>query len=123
MLENAWVIPALPVLSFFLILFFGKRLPRGGHEIGVSAVALAFVLASVCAVQWVQRPADLDVHGVVEEHSSAVTSVQEHGPAEEPGGAHEAPHDDPKAGEHEPTADEHEKEGGGHEEEGAEHEA
>jgi NADH-quinone oxidoreductase subunit L len=63
-LENAWLIPALPVLSFVLILFFGKRLPKGGHEIGVTAVAIAFVLAGVCAVQWVQRPADLEVHAV-----------------------------------------------------------
>ena len=75
MLENAWLIPALPVLSFVLILFFGKRLPKGGHEIGVGAVAIAFVLAGVCAVQWVQRPADLEVKAKSEEHAAAPDSV------------------------------------------------
>jgi len=74
-LENAWLIPALPVLSFVLILFFGKRLPKGGHEIGVGAVAIAFVLAGVCAVQWVQRPADLEVKTKSEEHAAALGSV------------------------------------------------
>ncbi|MDQ3569585.1 MAG: NADH-quinone oxidoreductase subunit L [Actinomycetota bacterium] len=62
MLKNAWLVPALPVLSFVLILFFGKRLPKGGHEIGVAALAVAFVLSCIAAVQWVQRPADLEVH-------------------------------------------------------------
>ncbi|MGH9149758.1 MAG: hypothetical protein ACRD0F_05395, partial [Acidimicrobiales bacterium] len=65
MLRNAWVIPALPALSFFLILFFGKRLPKGGSEIGVAAVGVAFVLSGVVAVQWVNRDATLAV-----EHST-----------------------------------------------------
>ena len=30
-LEHAWLIPLLPAVAFFLIIFFGKRLPR---EIG-----------------------------------------------------------------------------------------
>ncbi len=51
MLRNAWVIPAIPTLSFVLILFFGKRLPRKGHEVGVTALGVAFVLACVCVVQ------------------------------------------------------------------------
>jgi len=74
-LQNAWLVPALPVLSFVLILLFGKRLPKGGHEIGVSAVAVAFVLAGVCAVQWVQRPADLEVKADSEEHAATPGSV------------------------------------------------
>ncbi|HEY8527818.1 MAG TPA: NADH-quinone oxidoreductase subunit L [Acidimicrobiales bacterium] len=52
MLENAWIIPLLPAASFFLILFFGKRMPRKGSEIGIAAVAIAFVLALVVNVQW-----------------------------------------------------------------------
>ena len=39
MLTHAWLIPAVPALSFLLILFFGKRLPRGGSEIGIAALA------------------------------------------------------------------------------------
>ena len=29
-LENAWLIPAIPLASFLIILGFGKRLPKGG---------------------------------------------------------------------------------------------
>ncbi|MGH9182398.1 MAG: NADH-quinone oxidoreductase subunit 5 family protein [Acidimicrobiales bacterium] len=54
---NAWVIPAITFASFWLILFLGKRLPKGGVEIGVGAVAVAFVLSVVSVAQWVDRPA------------------------------------------------------------------
>ncbi|HUR18813.1 MAG TPA: proton-conducting transporter membrane subunit, partial [Acidimicrobiales bacterium] len=67
MLAHAWVIPAVMVLSFALILFFGKRLPRKGHEIGLVAIGIAFVLSSVCAVEWVGRSADLTVAPAVSE--------------------------------------------------------
>jgi NADH-quinone oxidoreductase subunit L len=50
---NAWVIPALPAASFLLILFFGKRLPFKGAEIGIAAVAAAFVLAVLTAFTWI----------------------------------------------------------------------
>jgi NADH-quinone oxidoreductase subunit L len=52
MLDNAWIIPLLPAASFFLILFFGKRMPRKGSEIGIAAVGLAFALALVTNVSW-----------------------------------------------------------------------
>ena len=55
MLDYAWIIPAIPVLSFILILFFGKKLPKGGSEIGIFAVGSSFVLACITAVQWFQR--------------------------------------------------------------------
>mgnify|MGYP001077749682 CR=1 FL=1 len=58
MLEYAWIIPAIPVLSFLLILFFGKKMPKGGSEIGITAVGVSFVLACVTAVQWFQRVED-----------------------------------------------------------------
>ncbi len=58
MLRNAWIIPALPFLSFWLILFFGKRLPKKGSELGIPAVAGSFVLSVVLAVQWAQRVED-----------------------------------------------------------------
>ncbi len=58
MLRNAFLIPLLPVISFALILFFGKRLPGKGHEIGVLFVGGAFVLSAICAAQWISRPAD-----------------------------------------------------------------
>ncbi len=51
--ENAWLIPALPAASFLLILFFGKRLPFKGAEIGITAVGAAFVLALLTTFTWV----------------------------------------------------------------------
>jgi NADH-quinone oxidoreductase subunit L len=55
MLDYAWLIPAIPAFSFVLILFFGKKMPRQGSEIGIVAVGTSFVLACVTAVQWIQR--------------------------------------------------------------------
>jgi NADH-quinone oxidoreductase subunit L len=55
LLRNAWIIPALPVLSFVLIIFFGKRLPKKGSEIGVAALGLSLVLSIATAVAWISR--------------------------------------------------------------------
>jgi len=52
MLRNAWLIPLIPAVSFFVILAFGKRLPGKGAEIGIAAVGLSFVLSAVTALQW-----------------------------------------------------------------------
>ena len=53
MLDNAWLIPLVPAVSFFAILFVGKRLPRKGSEIGVLAVASSFVMACISVVPWI----------------------------------------------------------------------
>jgi NADH-quinone oxidoreductase subunit L len=52
MLENAWIIPLIPAASFFLILLFGKRMPKKGAEIGIAALGICFTLAIVTNVQW-----------------------------------------------------------------------
>jgi NADH-quinone oxidoreductase subunit L len=54
-LSNAWLIPAIPAVSFFLILFLGKRLPLRGAEIGITAVGASFVLSLVAVFQWIDR--------------------------------------------------------------------
>jgi NADH-quinone oxidoreductase subunit L len=59
-LEQAWIIPVIPAVSFFLILLFGKRMPRKGSELGVAAVGAAFVLAIVTQVQWFQHVNDAE---------------------------------------------------------------
>jgi NADH-quinone oxidoreductase subunit L len=51
-LTHTWLLPAIMALSFVLILFFGKRLPRKGSEIGVAAVGICFVLAVLTAGAW-----------------------------------------------------------------------
>jgi NADH-quinone oxidoreductase subunit L len=48
--EHAWLIPVLPFVSFFLILFFGKRMPRKGTEIGILAVGASLALAIMVLV-------------------------------------------------------------------------
>ena len=54
-LENAWVIPIIPALSFFLIIFFGKRMPKKGSEFGVASMIGALVFSAGAAYQWIQR--------------------------------------------------------------------
>ena len=54
-LEHAWIIPLLPALSFVGILFFGKRMPHKGSELGVAVVGLAFVLAVITGVAWIDH--------------------------------------------------------------------
>jgi NADH-quinone oxidoreductase subunit L len=49
--EYSWLIPALPALSAALIMFFGKQFPKRGAEVGVLAVAVAFVLSLLLAVE------------------------------------------------------------------------
>jgi NADH-quinone oxidoreductase subunit L len=51
--ENAWLIPLVPALSFVVILFFGKKLPRSGDWVGVGAVGVSFVLSLIVAAQWI----------------------------------------------------------------------
>ena len=54
-LENAWLIPLIMGVSFVTILFFGKRLPRGGSEVGIAAVGVCFVLSLLTAGQWISE--------------------------------------------------------------------
>jgi len=66
MLDAAWIIPALPAASFLVILFFGKRLPKKGAEVGIIAVGVSFVLSCVTAAEWVSRVNDANTgeHGL-----------------------------------------------------------
>ena len=54
-LEHAWLIPLIPAVAFFLIIFFGKRMPRGGSEFGIASMLGALVLAAGTAYQWIDR--------------------------------------------------------------------
>ena len=54
-LENAWLIPIIPAISFTLIIFFGKRMPKKGSEFGVASMLGALVLSAGAAYQWIQR--------------------------------------------------------------------
>ena len=85
MLEHAWVIPAITFTSFWLILFFGRKLPKGGSEIGLLAVGATLVLSVVMGAQWLDRPKDLTVHpGAAHEEVVGGHAVAEEEHAEEP---------------------------------------
>ena len=53
MIRYAWVIPCLPLLASFLILFLGKRLPGRGAEVGILAVAAGVVLSLLVLTHFV----------------------------------------------------------------------
>ncbi len=46
-----WLVPLLPFLSFFAILFFGKRMRDRGHTFGIAAIGIGFVLSLVAFVE------------------------------------------------------------------------
>ena len=54
-LEHAWLIPVIPAIAFFAILFVGKRLPKGGSELGILSMVAAFVIAAGASLQWIDR--------------------------------------------------------------------
>jgi len=45
MAEQAWLIPVVPLVSFLLIVFFGRRMPLRGASIGILAVGVSFVMS------------------------------------------------------------------------------
>jgi NADH-quinone oxidoreductase subunit L len=49
---HVWIVPALMGLSFLLILFFGKRMPKKGAEIGIFFLGIAFIFALLTAGNW-----------------------------------------------------------------------
>src|SRR3546814_3597284 len=84
MLENAWIIPLIPAASFFLILFFGKRLPKKGSEIGIAALAICFVLAIATNVEWFSHVDDAE-HAAASSHSDDGGHAEEEGDSQEHG--------------------------------------
>ena len=81
-LRNAWLIPLLPALSFVGILFFGKRLPRGGSELGIAALGIALLLSVCTGLAWMSHRDDY--HG--QEIHLSVVAVDHDGRAADPGG-------------------------------------
>jgi len=49
--EYAWLIPAVPAASAAIIMAVGKRLPKGGAEVGIAAIAFALVLSVLVAIE------------------------------------------------------------------------
>jgi NADH-quinone oxidoreductase subunit L len=74
-LEHAWVIPAVMAASFVIILAVGRRLPRLGSEVGVTAVATSFVLSVITGIQWIQHVNDAEGGGGEEHALGAVVGA------------------------------------------------
>jgi NADH-quinone oxidoreductase subunit L len=45
--EYMWLVPLLPFVSFWAILFFGKRTRSRGHAFGIAAIGIAWVLSLI----------------------------------------------------------------------------
>ena len=67
-LEKAWIIPALPAISFVLILFFGKRMKYKGAEFGIVSIAVAFIFAICCVGQWIGQVNNADSYSEKQEY-------------------------------------------------------
>jgi NADH-quinone oxidoreductase subunit L len=65
-LAHAWLIPLIPGIAFFLILGFGKRMPRGGSEIGIASMVAALVISAGAAYQWIDHATEESVASVKE---------------------------------------------------------
>jgi NADH-quinone oxidoreductase subunit L len=88
-LRHIWIIPLLPAVSFFAILFVGKRLPRKGSEIGIAAVGLALVLSLWSGVAWIDRvnhpPESTGDEHATEQSWDAIVMLHRGAPAQEEG--------------------------------------
>ncbi|MCB0958570.1 MAG: NADH-quinone oxidoreductase subunit L [Acidimicrobiales bacterium] len=123
MLTHAWIIPLIPALSFVAILAVGKKLPRGGSEIGIASVTICFVLALTVAAGWIGRVNDPphEADHATTEHSveGEGHATEGEGTAVEGEGEHGAAAEGPtfaKAPATKVAADEGEGEAGGEEE-------
>lgn len=97
MLTHAWIIPLIPAISFVLILAFGKKLPKGGSEIGIASVTICLILSLTVAAGWIGRvnnpPHESTGHGTEQEHApegedhstGTEAETDTHAPEAEPG--------------------------------------
>jgi NADH-quinone oxidoreductase subunit L len=51
MTEYMWLVPLLPILSFFVIMFFGKLTRSGGHTFGIASLAIGLVMSLIAFVE------------------------------------------------------------------------
>src|SRR5437588_634268 len=76
--EKAWLIPLLPALSFFVILFFGKKMPKGGAESGIAAVGASFLVAVFIAAEWIKDEKIVDQHLVWWRNGKTAITIGQH---------------------------------------------
>ena len=89
--EHAWIIVALPIVSFVLTLFFGKRFRGKGQEIGLGLIGLSLLLSVVLGAQWLGRDTVALHEGSPVAISAAARGFEVALPAAEHPGASESP--------------------------------
>jgi NADH-quinone oxidoreductase subunit L len=62
-MDDAWVLPALPVAGFVILLLFSPWLPRKGDWIAIGLMAVAFILTIVIAKDVADAIGDGNFHG------------------------------------------------------------
>ena len=62
-LTHGYLIFLIPFVSFILILLFGKKLPKGGHEIGIVSILAVLGFAFMSAYQWINQSVEATVYG------------------------------------------------------------
>ncbi|MBU9710323.1 NADH-quinone oxidoreductase subunit L [Evansella tamaricis] len=51
MIQNAWLIPVFPLIAFIILLFFGNALKEKSSYVGITAMALSFILSVIVLVE------------------------------------------------------------------------
>lgn len=55
LMTHAWILPVIMAVSFLIILLFGKKMPRGGSEVGITALLIVFVMSLMIGGSWIQH--------------------------------------------------------------------
>ena len=59
-LDHVWIVPIIPAVAFALIIFFGKRLPMKGSELGIISMLATLAMSAAAAYQWIDRVEAVD---------------------------------------------------------------
>ncbi|MDG5787297.1 NADH-quinone oxidoreductase subunit L [Evansella sp. AB-P1] len=51
MIQNAWLIPVFPLIAFIILLFFGRFLKEKASYVGITALALSFILSVIVLIE------------------------------------------------------------------------
>ncbi len=78
LLENAFIIPLIPAISFVVILLFGKQHigAERVHRVGITAVGLVWVLSLLAAFAWTQRVENPPPEAIYVQEASASHAEQ-----------------------------------------------
>ena len=79
MSDYAWIIPLLPAVSAVVIVFFGKRMPKKGAEVGIAAIVLALGLSVAVAADVFSHNLDTAAHTPIVHHEEEGGHAEDEG--------------------------------------------